>query len=268
MFAAATAWPGCGRSACRCGAKTLSEPSRPSTLIAAATSASTSSRSRSVNARTSCPSMPSVPLISARPFLLGQDHRLEAVRAQRLRGGNELAVGGADVPLAHDGERDVRQRGEVPGTAEAAVLVDHRRQSCREQSRVGLGELGTHPGAAGGQGREPQQHHRADDLALDLGSIPGGMGANQAALQLGSKLERDVPGGQRTETGGDAVHRGRVVGELLDARAARGDRAERVVGDRHGGAMARHAYDVLEGDRADPHDDGILVPLGRVLGRR
>ena len=206
-------------------------------------------------------------MISASLFL-GKDHRLEAVGAQRLCGGNELAVGGADVPLAHDRERDVRQRGEVSGTAAAAVFVNHRRESRREQSRVGLGELGTHPGPAGGQGREPQQHHRADDLALDLGPIPGGVGSNQAALQLGSKLQRDVPGGKGTETGGDAVHRGRVVGELLDAGTARSDRAERVVGDRHGGAVACYAYDVVEGDRADTHDDWILAPLGRVLGRR
>ncbi len=67
MFAAAIAWPGCGRSACRSAAKTRSVPSVASTLIAAVTSAVRSSRSRSWQASSNWPSMPSVPLISASP---------------------------------------------------------------------------------------------------------------------------------------------------------------------------------------------------------
>ncbi len=67
MFAAAAAWPGCGRSSCRSAANTASVPSCASTLIAAVMSATVSSLRRSVMASTSMPSMPSVPLISARP---------------------------------------------------------------------------------------------------------------------------------------------------------------------------------------------------------
>ena len=67
MFAAATAWPGCGRSACRSAANTRAVPSIASIDIAAVRSAVRSSNSKSVQASSSCPSMPSVPLISARP---------------------------------------------------------------------------------------------------------------------------------------------------------------------------------------------------------
>ena len=129
MFAAATAWPGWGRSACRCGANTLSVPSRPSTLIAAEMSASTSSRSRSVKARTSCPSMPSVPLMRARPSFSARTIGFEAMRAQSCRGRHKLAVGGAYLSFAHDRECDVREGREVTGAAEAAVLVYDRCQA-------------------------------------------------------------------------------------------------------------------------------------------
>ena len=67
MLAAAAACPGCGRSSCRSGANTASVPSCASTLIAAVMSATWSSPRRSVIASTSMPSMPSVPLMSARP---------------------------------------------------------------------------------------------------------------------------------------------------------------------------------------------------------
>ena len=68
-FAAESAWPGCGRIAWSSGAKTRSVPSWPSTDIAAEMSAVLSSIRRSSIASTSMPSMPSVPLISARPSL-------------------------------------------------------------------------------------------------------------------------------------------------------------------------------------------------------
>ena len=68
-FAAESAWPGCGRIAWSSGAKTRSVPSWPSTDMAAEMSAVFSSIRRSSIASTSMPSMPSVPLISARPSL-------------------------------------------------------------------------------------------------------------------------------------------------------------------------------------------------------
>ena len=91
MFAAATAWPGCGRSACRSAANTRAVPSIASTLMAAVRSAVRSSRSRSVQASSSCPSMPSVPLIRARPSFSASVDRLEPGRGQRLGGRQQRA---------------------------------------------------------------------------------------------------------------------------------------------------------------------------------
>ena len=72
-------------------------------------------------------------------------------------------------------------------------------------------------------------------------------------MQLGSEFDGDVASCQCTEAGGDAVHGSRMLGEGFDAGAARGDRGESVVRDLHTGVVARHADDVIDGDRADTH---------------
>ena len=79
------------------------------------------------------------------------------------------------------------ERGEVARAAERAVLVHDRGDAGVEHRGVGLGGLQAHAGAAGGQRRQPQQHQRADDLALDLGAGARRVRADQAALQLGAR---------------------------------------------------------------------------------
>ncbi len=67
MFAAAAAWPGCGRSPSTSEARVRSVPSSASRLIAAVRSAVCRSRARSAHASISMATMPSVPLMRARP---------------------------------------------------------------------------------------------------------------------------------------------------------------------------------------------------------
>ena len=157
-------------------------------------------------------------------FLLVQRDRLE-----HLAGFAERAVGVAHRPLPHQRQRAVRERREVAGAAERAVLVDDRRDARVQHRRVGLRRLDAHAGPAGRERREPQQHQRADDLALDLGSAARRVAADQAALELHAPLRRDVQRGQRAEAGRDAVVRVRVGGERFDDRrgCARSRRAPR-----------------------------------------
>jgi hypothetical protein len=82
------------------------------------------------------------------------------------------------------------------------------------------------------------------------------MGANEAALQLGSELEGNVAGGKGTEPGGDAVYRHWVVGECFDAGPTRGHGGKGIVTDRHRGVEARNAHDIGHGARSDTNDDG------------
>ena len=131
-LAADAAWPGCGRSAWRSSAKTRSVPSWASTDIAAATSATCEQVAEVVQRRAaSMPSMPSVPLISASPSLAASSTGSQPGLGERGRGVGERAVGPAYRPLAHERQRAVRQRREVAGAAERAVLVDDRGDAVR-----------------------------------------------------------------------------------------------------------------------------------------
>ena len=189
------------------------------------------------------------------PFLLREGDGRQAVRVQGVGGGHQPIGGVAHVSFAHHRQGDVGQWGQIPGAAQAAVLVDHRRESGRQQVGVGLRRLPADPGAAAGQRGEPQEHHGANHLALDLGPRARSVRTNQAALQLLSHFLRDVTGGQRAEPGRNAVHRTGVGGQRLDVDPAGLDGRDGGVGEFDGGAIAGDRDDVGEADRPDPDDD-------------
>ena len=89
------------------------------------------------------------------------------------------------------------------------------------------------------------------------------MRADQAALQLGALLGRDVRGRERAESGRDAVGGRARVRQLLDAHAGRADRGHgiRSHGDR--AAVPGDADDLVEGHRpdADEHRTGLECVL-------
>ena len=184
MFEADTACPGWGRRSCRSAAKTSSVPSSPSTDMAAATSATTSSSRRSWMARHSIPSMPSVPLMRARPSFSSSSTGRMPAAARASAAGIRSPSASRHVALAHEGECAVRQGGEVAGAAERAVLVDDRGDAGVQHRDVGGQRLLADAGAAGGERRDAQQHQRPHDLALDLGAGAGGVRADEGALQL------------------------------------------------------------------------------------
>ena len=81
------------------------------------------------------PSMPSVPLMRARPSLALSSTGAEPGGGQRVGGRHQGAVGVAHLALAHQRQRAVRQRGQVAGAAQRAVLAHHRRDPRRQQRR-------------------------------------------------------------------------------------------------------------------------------------
>ena len=143
-------------------------------------------------------------------LLLVEFDGLDAGRGERVGGRYEVACGVAHRAFAQQRECAVRERREVARAAEASVLADDRRDSRVEQCDVGLGDDGAHSGAAGRERREPQQHRRPHDLALDLRTAARRMAAHERALQLRAPLERDVLAREGTEPGRDAVVRLRV----------------------------------------------------------
>ena len=251
MFAAETACPGCGRSACRSAAKTSSVPSRPSTHIAAATSATTSSSRRSCRARHEHPEH-AVGAVDERQalLLLELDRRDAGSRPGRrppasarrrpsrtspspMRASAQCESGARSPE--HPSEPYSCTTGAMPG-------VEHR--------HVGGQGLLADAGAPGRQGRDAQQHERPHDLALDLGAGAGGVRADQRALQLGALLDGDVPRGQRAEAGRDAVVRLGVVRQPADHLAGAPHLGQGLVGQAHRGTVARDPHDVLDAERA------------------
>ena len=81
---ALASWPGCGRMTCTRSSYGLSVPSSASTLIAAAMSATLTSRPMSSTASASITCIGSVPLISDRPSFGGQHQRLDALLGEQL----------------------------------------------------------------------------------------------------------------------------------------------------------------------------------------
>ena len=184
-------------------------------------------------------------------LLFAQHQRLDAGSRKRLSRRDDLAAADADFALAEQRQRAVRQRRQVAGAAERAVLAHHRGDPGVERGGVGLRHHGAHAGAAGAQRGQAQKHQSADDLLFHLRAGARGVGADQGDLQLGAHVLRDVLGGQRAEAGGDAVDRGRVCGEFLDALAGRGDLIQSRLVDGDLGSVAGDGHNVVDGQGPD-----------------
>jgi hypothetical protein len=128
--------------------------------------------------------MPSVPLMSARPSLAASSTGASPASASASAAGRRTPVGVADLALPHQRQRDVRERREVAGAAEAAVLVHHRGEPAFSSPASVSATSGRTPVWPGRQRPQPQQHHRPDDLALHLGAGAGRVRADQRALEL------------------------------------------------------------------------------------
>ena len=245
MLAAESACPGCGRSACRSAAKTASVPVSPSTLIAAARSA-VGDQGAQVGDREHEHAEHAVGAVDeGESLLLAQLDRGDAGGGERVGGRHEGAGCVAHLALAHQRERAVRERRQVAGAAEAAVFADDRGDAGVEHGGVGLRRR------SGGRrcGRWRGWTGAAASWPAPLRAPPPGRcwrrGCAPASAAAGRAARRDLLGGQRAESGRDAVVRLGVGGERLDHGAARG----------HGPQRIRLEFD----DRAAPGDRDQLV---------
>ena len=170
--------------------------------------------------------------------------------------GTSSPDGVAHVPLAHRGERDVRERGEVAGAAERAVLADDRGDAGVEHRGVGLDDDRAHAGVGGRERLQAQQLQRPHDLALDLGARARGVRADEARLQLQPALGGDEGRRERAEAGRDAVVRLGVVGETLDEGAGCRDPHHRGGIELDARAVTGDGDDVLGAQRRGADGDG------------
>ena len=185
------------------------------------------------------PSMPSVPLIRARPSFSRQLDRRDPGLGERLAGRADRAVRAVGDALAHQGQRAVRQRGQVARAAEAAELVHDRRDPARSAARrrsrrSPRGRRSARwPGSSAGAASAPGRPR-----VSTCGPDPGRVAADQAEPGAGPAAGRDVPGGQRAEAGRDAVMRSRLVGERVDPGPGAGHLGEGVLGELDPGVAA------------------------------
>jgi hypothetical protein len=194
--------------------------------------------------------------VDQRETLLGRElDRSQPDLRQYVRRGPQHALGIAHVPLTGQREGAVCQWGQVTGAAQAAVLRHDRRDAGAQQRGQRLCRLDPDTGTARGQGGQAQQHERPHNFCLDLRPRSGGVRADQRPLELSPHLRRDVPGGQCTEAGGDAVGRRGRRGQRVDGRARRLDRLDRLAGELHLGTVSSDPDHIVEGDRAGTDQD-------------
>ena len=137
------------------------------------------------------------PVEERQAFLGLERQRLEAGFAQRQHRRHERA---ADLHLApaDEGQRQVRERREVPGRPDAPLLGDDRMDAQAQEVEEAIDEQG--PAAAVTQRERvgPQQEHRPDDLAREGGADPGRMAHQQVLLETtgvgrGDRVEASAP---------------------------------------------------------------------------
>ncbi|CAL9309696.1 hypothetical protein SUDANB135_04538 [Streptomyces sp. SudanB135_2055] len=195
------------------------------------------------------------------PLLLAQLDRGDPVLGQQLTGRAHDTVGALRVPLAHERERAVGQGRQVAGAAQRAVLVHDRGDPGVEHVGHGPRDLGADAGVPGADGLQPEEHQRADHLALDPRAHPGGVRADDVALELRPQVGADVPGRQGAEAGADAVHGVRLGGQRVHDLAGRGEGRHRLLGKLDPGARARHGEDVGRGDPGRPHHHSVHIHI-------
>ena len=169
--------PGCGRASWYGAANATSVPSSASTDIAAATDAVRTSRSASASSSAPSADISCVPLSSASPSFGSSVQRLQAALAERDQRRHDLAVD-LHLAAADERQREVGQRREVPGRADAALLRDDRVDPGSSKAQIGRRAAAGSPSAraracspaaaasrgrprAGTAGRRPPRARRA-----------------------------------------------------------------------------------------------------------
>ena len=185
--------------------------------------------------------------------------RLQTHLAERDERRDDLPVK-LHVTPADEREREMRERREIAGRADAPLLRDHRMDAQPQELADPIDEQRSTTGVAQRQRVRAQQEHRPDDLARERAAHAGRMRDEQVLLQLpgirrGDRRRREIPEPGRHAI--DDLARGDQplddVARLLHARA-RMDVERRVC------AVARDRLHV--GDRqVGPRQDDAARPF-------
>jgi len=179
--------------------------------------------------------------------------RAEVLRAARVD---------AALRVAHQDEREVRQRREVAAAPDRPLLRHERVDVPVQEVEEALDDQGAHPRVADGQRAGAQQDGRAHGVLGEGRADAHRVRPDEVALERlrVRAVDRDVP--LRAEARREPVDGRLALHERLDDGAAARDAAARLVGEVHAGAVARDGDHL--GDRqpvAAQHDlaDGLGV---------
>ena len=172
--------------------------------------------------------------------------RLEPVRGERLRGGDDLV---ADPALALAAERraDLGEHGQVAG-AERAELARERRHARAQRAQQRVEQLLADARAARAELVGAHGHRRAHDLHGQRRAAAAGVAAQQPPLVVALPLVRRGRRAQRADAGGHAVEQLAALeqaaheplgGRVALARGARHPRLGAAARDRHDAAGVR-----------------------------
>ena len=196
--AATATWPGCGRASWYGAENATSVPSSASTDIAAATDAVRDSRSASASEQRPERAHQLRAVEERQPLLRLERQRLEAGLPQRDQRRHHLPV---ELHLAAPDERqrEVRERREVAGRADAPLLRHDRVDPERQELADPVHEQRPAPGVAERERVRAQQQHRPHDLARERAPDAGGVRGDEVLLEPGGVLGRDERRGEVAE---------------------------------------------------------------------
>jgi hypothetical protein len=131
-----------------------------------------------------------VPLMRASPSFASSTTGVTAGALHRVgaRGRTKRPVLDARLALADHRQRQVRERRQVPRSADRALRRDARVHPPFEHREEHLDELGPHAAAPEGEHLRAQEHHAAHLRDAEIGPDAAGVRAHEVLLELRTSL--------------------------------------------------------------------------------
>ncbi len=187
------------------------------------------------------------PVDEREPLLRRQLHRLEPDPRERVRTREALAVD-PGLSLAHERQRQVRERREVAGGADGAAARHDRQHAALEEREEELHGLDARARVALRECVRTQEQRAADDLVGVRLADAARVRAQQAQLQFPGLLLGDGDRDEAPEAGVDAVGvLAAAVHGPLDQLPCGAHLLPRLVRQRGADSIDRHRPDVVDG---------------------
>ena len=183
------------------------------------------------------------PVDEREPFLRLEHDRREPCLGECIGAAQQPPVE-RGLPLAHEGQRQMRQRCEVAARADRPPGGHVRHEPRAEDGEQQLDRLDADAGVALRERVRPEQHRGPHDVVGVRLADTAGVAAEQSQLELGGLLGRDRLGDEAPEA---RVHAVRMVADLRLEELARRDRSRAApLAERHLPSLDGDVPDILD----------------------